>query len=124
MSSVIRKADEGSTATWVLAADPRRTKKQALIAAAGAITLLLADKILPLLWHLFILGLEVMEALMDHMLESVFGLDAWTAQLVTAWTGFFIGLKIAFVLVRKLREVYRRVTARVLAWYDSHHLHL
>ncbi|WP_045225843.1 hypothetical protein [Methyloterricola oryzae] len=122
MSSVVRHFDLAGG--FGVASESSRIKKFALVSAGAILFLLFWDSVLPALAHLLILGLEVLEALMDHMLESVFGLDAWTAQLVTAWTGFFIGLKIAFVLARKLREVYRRVTARVLAWCDSHNLHL
>lgn len=122
MSSAVRHFDlAGGFGT---ASESGRLKKIALVSAGAIVFVLFWDTVLPALAHLIILGLEVLEALMDHMLESVFGLDPWTAQLVTAWTGFFIGLKIAFVLARKLREVYRRVTAKFLAWCDSHHLHL
>lgn len=121
MSSVVDKIQGG--VSWVFPAEVHRVRKVAAYSLGAGIVILFGDVLLPFAWHLLILALEVLEALMDHALESLFGLDPWTAQLITAWTGFFVALTVSVMAVRKVKQIYRLWRARFSAWREEHVMH-
>lgn len=85
-------------------------------AAYGALAVTFAvfgDSLLEIGGHGLLLFLEVLESFLDHSLEALFHLDPWRAQLVTAWTGFFIFLGIMAMAVRWLRGKYLYFKARL-----------
>jgi hypothetical protein len=98
-----------------------RFKKSVILAGLVLTLFLFGDTLLPVLIHGIILLLEVLEALSDHILESVFGLSPWTAQLITAWTGFFIFLALFAIASFRIRRAYQVLKGRFNAWLETGH---
>jgi hypothetical protein len=120
MNSWSRLATVGVSVSPLSHANPR-LKKPLILTGVFLAVVLFGDKLLPVLVHGIILFLEILEALSDHILESVFGLSPWTAQLITAWTGFFIFVALfAFALVR-IRRAYQVMKGRFATWLDRVH---
>lgn len=122
MSSVVRRIEVGATICGATL-DVDHLKKFVAFAAGAVALILFGDKIVPAVGHLLFLALEVLESLMDHALETIFDLDPWTAQLITAWTGFFVFLVILVSAVRRLLSFYRDLKVRFSAWCDQHPMH-
>lgn len=95
---------------------PERQRKLGYWAVGGTALILFGDTLIPLVGHMLLLCLEVLEATFDHFVESVFHVDSWTSQLITAWTGFFVFLIILAFAVRWVRRMYRDVKERFTAW--------
>ena len=100
--------------------DTDRLKKPALYLVGATVLILFGDILLPFIGHLLLLGLEVIEALLDQAIEHVFGVDPWTSQLITAWTGFFAFLAILVYTGRWLRSRYLRLKAQCVNWLALH----
>lgn len=92
-------------------------KRPAIYLAAAAMLVLFGGVLLPLLGHIVIICLEVMELLLENFLEAVFGLELHDAQMVTAWTGFIVFTVLLIELgkrvARSVEDAKSKLVARV-----------
>jgi uncharacterized BrkB/YihY/UPF0761 family membrane protein len=122
MNTLIREIPWEST-KWRLLGEVDRHKKTALVVAGAGALVVFGGSLLPMLGHLLLLLLEVVELLFEHGVEALFGVDTWTAQLITAWTGFFVLLAVIMLTYRWLHRVYLHSKDRYAAWRQEHSLH-
>ncbi len=87
-----------------------QNKKTVSLAAISCILLLFGDTLLPLLGHSLHVLLEVVEALLEHFLESTFGLTSRQAQIILFYSAVVIIACLSWYLARKayfyVREMY------------------
>ncbi len=73
--------------------------------AMAVLTLVLlikfGDTLLPFLWHLLHLAIEVVEMLFEHFLEHVFGVTPRQAEFIVFWTGLTSLVIVAWRLAYK-----------------------
>lgn len=97
----------------------RIDKKTACLVVLALILLLLGDTLLPLIGHLLHVIIEVVESVLEHFLESVFGLSSRQAQIILFYSGLAIAINLLWRLTRKaylsVLRVYGIVKAYVLA---------
>jgi hypothetical protein len=79
----------------------RIDKKTAGLVAALFILLLFGDTLLPLLGHFLHVLIEVIEAVLEHFLESVFDLSTRQAQIVLFYGGLAIAIYFVSCFSRK-----------------------
>jgi hypothetical protein len=115
--------DTTITANWPNIGDHWWLRKPVLYTVGTATMVLFGDVLVPAAAHLLLLGLEVIEALFDHAIESIFQVDPWTSQLITAWTGFFAFLALSAWLFRWLRRKFLAYKTMLASWYHDHFFH-
>jgi hypothetical protein len=91
-------------------------KKPAIYLALAAALILFGNVLLPLLGHVVIVCLEVMELLFENFLEAVFGIELHLAQMITAWTGFILFSVLLIELLKRIMATMHRfkVKAQIL----------
>jgi len=99
---------------------PERQRKLPYWGLALTVLVLFGDVLLPWLGHVLLLALEVVEATFDHFVESVFEVDSYTSQLITAWTGFFTFIFLLVKAYRWVMRAYADIRDRVASWCHTH----
>ena len=76
----------------------------------GVLTLasLLWQSLLPYVLHAIIYLLEILEWLVDEILELVFHLEGYTAQMFTAWIGLTAFIAVSAWTYRKIHTRFKR----------------
>ncbi|AMK78481.1 MULTISPECIES: hypothetical protein [Methylomonas] len=73
----------GVSKTWSLLLKNKPT----MAAFSALILVLFGDTLLPFLWHILHLAIEVIEMMAEHFLEHVFGVTPRQAEFIVFWTG-------------------------------------
>lgn len=94
-------------------------KKAAFIGISLLILLIWGDMLLGLLLHGVELVLETLELLTEIFLETVFSVELYRAQAVTAWIGLGLFLLLLFFVGRWLMRRVRRWKAAVPIWWKE-----
>lgn len=94
-------------------------KKAAFIGIGLLILLIWGDMLLGLLLHGVELVLETLELLTEMFLETVFSVELYRAQAVTAWLGLGIFLLIMFFVGRRLIRRARHWKAAAPVWWGE-----
>lgn len=94
-------------------------KKAAFIGIGLLVLLIWGDMLLGLLLHGVELVLETLELLTEMFLETVFSVELYRAQAVTAWLGLGLFLLIMFFVGRRLMRRVRRWKATAPVWWSE-----
>ena len=78
-----------------------QNKKMVSLAAILCVLLLFGDTLLPLIGHSLHVLLEVVEALLEHFLESTFDLSSRQAQIILFYSAFATIACLSWYLARK-----------------------
>lgn len=76
-------------------------KKTVSIAAAFLIVWLFGDSLLPIIGHFLHILLEVVESMLEHFLENVFGLSSRQAQIILFYSAIAMIARLAWYAARK-----------------------
>ncbi|MGZ8247706.1 hypothetical protein, partial [Methylomagnum sp.] len=92
-------------------------KKAGLIGVGLLILLIWGDMLLGLLLHGVELVLETLELLTEMFLETVFSVELYRAQAVTAWLGLGLFVLLMVFVVKRLIRRVRHWKATLPAWW-------
>ena len=89
-------------------------KKPAFYFVLALLLTVFGNVLLPLLGHMVILCLEVLELLFENFLEAVFGIELHDVQRITAWTGFIVFSILLIELAKRITVIAQRVKSKLL----------
>jgi hypothetical protein len=105
--------------SWFQCAARKLRGKAALRVYVWVAAIVFGDTVLSIVGAILHYLIEVLEMLLEHALESAFGLSGHTAQMATAWIGFSILSVLAVFLLRRAVRTVRKHAVAMKGYFSK-----